>query len=334
MGPVDELPDGYPDNDMTPIENEPGVFNGVVINIAWSALQATQGATVDTSTIDSALAVVSAYNAEYPQTPLGVRLNVEQALLAPDWAKTLDGPSVINYINGDEVFHVGRFWMADYQAAWTSLQNQLAAIYDTNPLIHEISNTSCSSATGEPFVIRGTPLAITNMQAAGYTDAQYLSCLENSPASYAAWVNTPLHWAFNNFEHLDSGVAVIDQATTNQILQAWRLAKGSMAILANHSLRNGTLNGTPMPEYGTVSQMYGLFTQLGKPINLQSDTALEDWTSTINYGINVGATDIEIWPGTTTGYFQQAVPPDQIMRWGAQLQANANGTTVHCIPGH
>jgi hypothetical protein len=264
-----------------------------------------------------------------------VRLNVEGALLAPDWAKALDGPSVVNYDNGaGEVFHMGRFWYADYQAAWTSLQNQLAAIYDTNPLIHEVSNTACSSITDEPFVILGTPLAVGNMKAAGYTDALYLSCLQNSPASYAAWVNTPLHWAFNNFEHLDSGVAVIDQATTNQVIQAWRLASGSMAILANHSLQAGTLGGTPTPEYGTVSQMYVLFSTLGKPINLQMNTALQDWTDTMNYGISVGATDIEVWPGTTTGYFQQAVAPDQILRWGAQLQANANAPTPHCIPGH
>ena len=92
MGSTAQTPAGVPINDLQPILAEPGVFDGVVINIGWDALQPTK-TTLDTSTIDTALAAVTAYNTQYPETPLGVRLNVEGALLAPLWAKTMDAPS-------------------------------------------------------------------------------------------------------------------------------------------------------------------------------------------------------------------------------------------------
>jgi hypothetical protein len=332
MGPVTLGPGGVPINDMTPILAEPGVFSGVVINIGWDALQPTQS-TLDTSTIDQALAAVSAYNAKYPKTPLGVRLNVEAALLAPGWVKTMDGPAVVtlDQPNGTApptIFTIGRFWNMDYQMAWANLQTQLAAKYDTNPLINEISNTACSSVTDEPFVIINSSLAITNMHAAGFTDAKYLACLENSPAYYQGWKETPMHWAFNPFEHSDAGYVVVDETTTQEIIQAFRIIMGPKAILANHDLQSGTLNGTNEAEYPNIALMYQQLKQLGGLINLQSNTAVQDWTDTINYGIASGATDIEFWPGTAPGYLQSSVSQAQLAQWSAQLKANRQAVTA------
>ena len=128
MGPTTLGPGGVPINDLSPILAEPGVFNGVVINIGWDALQPTP-TTLDTSTIDQALAAVAAYNAKYPKTPLGVRLNVEASLLAPGWVKTMDGPAVVtlDQPNGNApptIFTIGRFWNADYQLAWDDTASQ------------------------------------------------------------------------------------------------------------------------------------------------------------------------------------------------------------------
>ncbi len=332
MGSTNLTPAGVPINDLKPIQSEPGVFNGVVINIGWDALQQTQ-TTLDTSTIDQALAAVSAYNAQYPKTPLGVRLNVMGGLLAPQWAKTMDGPAVVtlDQPNGTApptIFTIGRFWNTDYQLAWANLQTQLAAKYDTNPLINEISNTACASVTDEPFVIITSSLAITNMHAAGFTDAKYLACLENSPADYYAWKETPMHWAFNPFEHTDAGYEVVDETTTQEIIQAFRIIMGPKAILANHDLQSGTLNGTSEPEYPNIALMYKQFKQLGGLINLQSNTALQDWSDTISYGIASGATDIEFWPGTSAGYLQASVSQAQLLQWSAALKGNRNAVTA------
>ncbi len=329
MGTTAEV-NGVPVNDLSPILGEPGVFSGVVINIAWFAVEPSQG-TYDTSTIDSALAAVAAYNAEYPSTPLKVRLNVEASLLAPLWAKALDGGSVVtldqpNAGAPDTIFTIGRFWMADYQAAFTTLQNYLAAKYDANPLINEVTNTACSSETDEPMAMITSTLAITNMHAAGFTDAQYLACLQNSPADYAAWVETPLHYSFNPFLHTDTGSAVADEATAATLIATFRNDMGARAILANHDLQSGTLNGVSEAEYPNIALMYQQFKQLGGLINLQSNTAVQDWTDTISYGIASGATDIEFWPGTSAGYLQASVSQSQLAVWSAELYANLQAT--------
>jgi hypothetical protein len=333
MGSTQLSPGGIPVNDLSPIQAEPGIFNGVVINIGWDALQPTQ-TTLDTSTIDTALAAVAAYNAKYPKTPLGVRLNVEASLLAPGWVKTMDGPAVVtlDQSNGSApptVFTIGRFWNLDYQAAWTRLQTRLAGKYDTNPLINEISNTACSSVTDEPFVLITSSLAISNMHAAGFTDAKYLACLETSISFYAAWRETPMHWAFNPFEHTDAGYEVVDETTTQDIIKSWRAKDGAKAILANHDLQSGTLNGVSEAEYPNIALMYQQFKQLGGLINLQSNTAVQDWTATIPYGISKGATDIEFWPGTAAGYLQSSVSKAQLLKWSAELEANREAVAAY-----
>ena len=71
----------------------------------------------------------------------------------------------------------------NYAAAWRQLQTQLAAKYDTNPLIQEIAVTSCTSFSAEPFFlpdehvgVKDEPLPDTTMPAlheAGYNDATY-----------------------------------------------------------------------------------------------------------------------------------------------------------------
>jgi hypothetical protein len=333
MGSTNLTPDGVPINDLQPIEAEPGVFNGVVINIGWDALQPTQ-TTLDTSTIDQALADVTAYNAQYPKTPLGVRLNVMGGLLAPTWAKTMDGPAVVTMYqpNGSAqptVFSIGRFWNADYQAAWASLQTKLAAKYDTNPLINEISNDACASVTDEPFIIITSDLAITNMHAAGFTDAKYLSCLQESPSFYYAWRETPMHWTFNPFEHTDTSTVIADETTTQYIIKAWRTHLGPKAILANHDLQSGSLDGVNQAEYPNIAVMYQQFKQLGGLINLQTYAAVQNWTATMSYGIASGATDIEFWPGSSAGYLQASASRAQLLTWSAALKANREAVAAY-----
>jgi hypothetical protein len=333
MGSTAQTPAGVPINDLQPILAEPGVFDGVVINIGWDALQPTK-TTLDTSTIDTALAAVTAYNTQYPETPLGVRLNVEGALLAPLWAKTMDGPAVITLVQPNAnkaptTFTIGRFWNIDYQLAWANLQTQLAAKYDTNPLIKEISNTACASVTDEPFVIITSSTALTNMQAAGFTDAKYLTCLETSPNDYTAWKETPMHWAFNPFEHTDTGTVVVDETTTQAIINTWRANAGPKAILANHDLQSGTLNGASEAEFWNIAIMYKKFKQLGGLINLQTYAAVQDWPDTMSYGIASGATDIEFWPGTGAGYLQASVSKAQLLQWSAELKANRQAVSAY-----
>ena len=138
-----------------------------------------------------------------------------------------------------------------------------------------------------------------------------------------------MHWAFNPFEHTDTGYEIVDERPTQNIITAWRKNVGAKAILANHDLQSGTLNGTSEAEYPNIALMYQQFKQLGGLINLQSNTAVQDWTDTINYGIASGATDIEFWPGTSAGYLQASVSQAQLLKWSAELKANREAVAAY-----
>ena len=181
-----------------------GSFSEMVLNVAWQQLQPTQGGALDTAVIDSAIAAVTAYNAQHG-TDLGIKLRVWGGYQAPEWAKNIDGPpiTITGQATVDPYIYnartIGRFWTADYVDAWSSLQNQLASRYDSNPLIRGISQTAGASATDEPFVSlqqRGAVSArpphrtvnqIDQVQAAGYNDAAQMLTLRAAIADYAQW---------------------------------------------------------------------------------------------------------------------------------------------------
>ena len=127
-------------------------FSELVLNVTWAQLQGTEGGALTTSAIDSAIAQVNAYNAANG-TNLGIKLRVWGGYTAPDWAKNIDGPPVtitgqslvVRQVYADQT--IGRFWTADYVDAWSSFQAQLAAIYDSNPIIRGISQTAGAAAS-------------------------------------------------------------------------------------------------------------------------------------------------------------------------------------------
>ena len=204
------------------LNNFAGSFSEMVLNVTWAQLQPTEGA-VDTSAIDDAIQQLQAFNTSHG-TDVGIKLRVWGGFTAPDWAKIIDGPAIT--ITGQNSVDpnvydpqtMGRVWTADYIDAWTNLQNSLAALYDSNPLIRGISQTAGAVTSDEPFV----PLSITaptsdapnaptinqpaELQAGGYNDAAEALTLRAAIADYAAWSTTPLDYTMNNHYVFDSGV--------------------------------------------------------------------------------------------------------------------------------
>src|ERR1700730_11214565 len=199
------------------LANYPGSFSEIVLNVTWAQLQSAAGGPLDTAFIDNAISAINAYNAAHG-TNVGIKLRVWGGYVAPDWAKNIDGPPIT--ITGqhtvDQNFTpqtIGRFWTADYIAAWTSLQNQLAAAYDNNPVIRGISQTAGASATDEPFVPLkgdaalqggGTVNQVAELQAGGYTNAAQQLTLRAAIADYAQWSTTPLDYTMNLFHLYDT----------------------------------------------------------------------------------------------------------------------------------
>jgi hypothetical protein len=239
-----------PDNTQTEPNADPNVYVASVIMVTWAQLQPTNGSSVNTSAIESGLSAIAAYNTAHPGHTMVGKLRVFAGINSPAWALVIDGGPVTATINGT-TGSLAKFWTVDYATAWTNLQNQLAAIYDKDPRIGEVAVSGCSSRTAEPFIFTVDPAVISVAQAAGYTDAQYQTCLNTMATQYAAWVNTPLDYSFNPFNHIDSGTAVTDTAYPIQVMNAWRSTLGTArGVLANHGL---SLPSPPAPCRSTPS---------------------------------------------------------------------------------
>ena len=338
-----------------------GSFSEMVLNVAWQQLQPTQGGALDTAVIDSAIAAVTAYNAQHG-TNLGIKLRVWGGYQAPEWAKNIDGPAVT--ITGKATVDpyiynartIGRFWTADYVDAWSGLQNQLASRYDNNPLIRGISQTAGASASDEPFVSLNNAAPVSNapnaptvnqinqVQAAGYSDAAQMLTLRAAIADYAQWGTTPLDFTMNPFHLFDSGNEVIDPNFTLAVLQQARNST-RMVQAGNHALN--------YPTYSFLTFLYSQMTAdaaldpAATPASFQTDSPdmlaasasfgsypnftgpVADWPNAVANGMLSNGGNIELWnfsgPNNASGF--QSLSPGQVNTL-AQIVANGVAPTT------
>lgn len=282
---------GIPDNTLAPVAAYPGSVDSTVINVTWLQLQPTQQS-FDPSAIDQALSAITAYNQAHTTSPLVAKLRVFGGNNAPDWVKTLPG-GPITISSRFATFTVGPFWSAPYIQAWRALQAQLAARYDANPLIDTVATSSCSSVSDEPFILPLNQPSVTNLLAAGFTDAAYQSCLMGQNDDYAAWKQTRIEETFNAYHQIGAGVVRLDQAVTNQAMALCRSALGARCILSNHGLQ--------LPSVVDANAVYSEMKSLGGPISLQdySPQTLQSQSNgvaVISKALSIGASSVEIWP--------------------------------------
>jgi von Willebrand factor type D domain len=342
---------------ISDLTNYPGSFGEIVLNVTWAELQPTENGPLDTSAINSAIAEVQAYNTANGDD-LGIKLRVWGGFTAPEWAQNIDGPAIT--VTGQHTANpednnpvtIGRFWTADYIDAWTGLQNQLAALYDNNPVIRGISQTAGASATDEPFVPlstdasfgqTGTVNQIAELQAGGYADAAEELMLRAAVADYSAWATTPLDYTMNLFHLQDSGKTVADANFTLAVLQE---AENSTRLVqaGNHALDN--------PLYGPDSFVYAQLAedaalnpatvpgsyQTASPAKLAANAgsgsepgwgSYADWPSAVSNGVAAYAGDIELWDlvqnGVATGF--TALSPSQVQDLAQLLAAGTPPTT-------
>ena len=302
-----------PDNSMSDAFGEPGILQGYVINVTWAQLQPASSTAIDPGAIDRALAALRRYNADHTATPMRALLRVEAGSVAPDWAKALAGGPVTIYLRVTlREAQIGRFWTEAYRGAWRGLQDKLAARYDANKLIAEVSDTSCSHESDEPYVNPLDSDSIRNLYAAGYSNQAFVACLRGSIHDYDAWATTPVDFPTSNFEDLtdaevdgerDVHYGPHDMAVTRSIMREFRAALGPRAILANHNLND--------PLGWSVRPIYDVIAELGKPVELQTVVPgarhadgtrtgkLRNWAGTIALGLRHGASAVEVWRSRT-----------------------------------
>ncbi len=324
-----------PVNDLTDLARFPGAFGGTVINVTWAQLQPTQGAPPDTSVIDAALSAISAYNAS-SSAPLGAKLRVWGGFAAPEWAKGLNGGPLSVVANKNNAITqsgtIGLWWQPDYLSAWSGLQTQLAAKYDGQPLIREVSISSCASATDEPFISWNDPSTVATLAAKGYTDAAQQACLSAALQHYAAWKSTLLDFPFSPFlpVQLGSSLPTPDLSFTQGLMQA--CASTGRCVLSNQGLSTN-LNANLAQLYAVLDALSGGGT--AAPVDFQTvSPALmgNAWCATLSVGVQHHARSIEVWPSTPNPSYQgfTGLSPAQVANLAALVTGGTGYDPANC----
>src|SRR5438874_7270444 len=116
-----------------------GPVHAFVVNADWGELQPQKNGAIATGNpIDQAIQRTRDSNARGAHIVLKVRLF--SGIHAPEWAKRLGGaPFTVTDPASGRGGTVGRFWTDDFGAAYAQLQAKLAALYDSDPEVAEIT---------------------------------------------------------------------------------------------------------------------------------------------------------------------------------------------------
>lgn len=170
----------------------------------WNDLQPEKfGKIHENNIIDQALKAVSEWNKKNPKQPVRLRLRVFSGIYAPDWVMAHAGAIQVDYRKKKSstalLRSTPKFWTLAYQEAWSDLQKKLAAKYDNNPLICDVSiSGSMTLHTEVMWRQPGFPYVISNLMKGGLTRENDLTCLRNDITRFMEiWKETPVEMTFN-----------------------------------------------------------------------------------------------------------------------------------------
>lgn len=305
---------GEPVNTLAPLNAKPNIFGGLVVVATWNQLQPSADSVVgDGNVIDRALVNVRAYNKRNPEHPLGVRLRIWGGFEAPGWAKNIGG-APIQTVHNNKNRTVGRFWLPAYRRAWARLQQQLAARYDQEPLIREVSVTACMSYTAEPFFVPMDDTVFPELTAAGFNADVHKDCLRHAISDYAPWQQSRLVLSVNPLRSVPITQGSDDPAFTKMIMRRCRAAIGIRCVFDNHDL--DTNLATPL------FPIYDYMRKLGPEIVFQTGSATPtNFEGTIRFGIRYKASAIELYQDLPGKGFP-IVPDAQLRKWSRMIERN------------
>lgn len=312
----------FPTLSLAELANYKGDFSGVVINEGWNQLEPSAGV-YNWQPLNQSLAVVSNWNKVNPTAKLSVKLRIFAGFSAPSWLVAESGPSVQIYSHGTYKT-VGRWWVPTFMSAWSQFQHALAKQYDLNPLITAVSVSSCSSSTGEPFVVSGSVISQRNLAAAGWTLGVQENCLNQALNDYSGWQHTAITFAFNAIydpngnmlSFLDSLMTACANSLEN---------KGPDCVLGNNDLSTNIASST----YSAVS--YNEIANLVKSnpkVEVYFQTAGGNYANLVNdcqamaLGTDDNATSIELWPPVSGANNQSGfnlIPSSTLASWNESL---------------
>jgi len=271
-------------------------MGGWVVNVTWASLQPASGASIASdNAIDQAIALIHSIPA---YSGMHLRIRIFAGIDSPSWVDAMSGGSVYIYNSAaGQGGQVPRFWTTPVEQAYAHLQVLLAAEYDTNPAIEDVTTSGCMTVFAEPLIREVTdPTSVANLVAAGYTEAADQTCQEDAIAAQGAWTHTHSSIALNPYQAISgSGSVSIDEAFTQTLMSYCHSTLGNRCTLGNNSIRTASL-GTQ------YDQMYSSMKGTGPTLYFQTAQAalVGNLQSTVLWAIGEGANDVELPTGFET----------------------------------
>lgn len=248
---------------------------------------------------------------------LRVKLRVLAGTDSPSWVKERAGTVWIHLTSGAQAgsaVSVPRWWRATYLSDYDGLQARLAARYDGNPTIGQVTLCGPTVQYCEPYLRatadRRNPPSIRE---AGFTlGADRAALLANLDAG-RHWKSTATEVAFNPYQAVRADSSVHeDGAVPAEYMRRFRDRFGVRAVLANYSLSSTRLR---RPEYAAL---YAEQKRLGRPLAYRTSALAKvgDRRAVFEFAISQGASSVEL----PRGY--RAWPARELQGYAARLAAN------------
>ncbi len=321
-------------------------INGVVANVSWAQLQASQGGAISsTNQLNSALQQVAQYNSTHSHQ-LEVKARIFAGTDSPTWAEKIDGWNPVNICNrqngGSNCGNIGPFWTTDYDNAYKTFMIDLANAtdangytYDNDPLLHDVTIAQCMTIYAEPFqrddlnlgqVLYYTPSTDPQPNYTGlpYSVSNDENCLTDSVDNMgAAWKHTNISYSLNPFKPWTNATTQSSspgESFTNTIMQHCRAVLGSQCTLENNSIRDSYIG-----QQNQSGNLYYDITNKGPDITYQTATSssVGNLDNTVAWAAQIGANAIELPNG-----YSSLLTSAQMSTLSAALLANPmNGST-------
>jgi len=260
---------GLLDRDGPPPQQLQGVIRSFALRMLWKDIQPTQDGPLTIGALDRALKDAADQGTR-------VKLRVLAGVNSPEWAKELGGqPVQLTDRMAGGSGTVPRFWTPAFGRAYATLQQRLAARYDSNQVLAEVAISRCTVFYAEPF-LRQAYLAANRsaLLRAGYTPRADRACHRAQINAHRVWTRTRSGLAVNPAQFVASSHrTVIDDAFTARMMRFCRHRLGERCVLQNLSIRSPISSLDQGSRQRHYQRMYRALTRQGPPLAFQTATA-------------------------------------------------------------
>lgn len=299
------------------------VVNGYVVDVDWKDLQpnSINDAIASNNVIDQALSAIRQTNNSNPGRNMHLKIRLFTGDKSPNWAKQLAGGPV-NYIEPQNniTTTIPKFWSNEFKNAYDQFIEKLAAKYDNEEEVRDVTISRCMTVFAETF-IRGITDATNrqNLVDAGLTPDLDKQCHKEQVDAHAVLARTRSSLAFNPWQYINTSTVKgnTDLSFTNEMMTYCRNKLGQRCILENNSIRDEATTSEPLGN--TYATMYANMKSLGPPILFQTATEsrIGDWRKTLEWAVTQGANAVEL--NSSYGTY----PVEEVRTYDNQLESNA-----------